>query len=231
MASPDGHTRTFDARPAAPCSPMASRWSCCVGCRDALADGDTIYAVLLGAAVNNDGSERASFTAPSPEGQAAVIAAAHDAAGIDARTLSLRRGPRHGDAAGRSDRDRGPDPRVPSPHRRSRLLRDRLAQEQRRPHGDRGRRREPDQDRARAARAAPCRRRSASRRPTRRSTSRATPFRVQTELTPWPQHATGRAAPAVSSFGFGGTNAHVVLEEAPAAAPRPRRPRGAPSCC
>jgi amino acid adenylation domain-containing protein len=55
---------------------------------DALADGDTVYAVLLGAAVNNDGSERASFTAPSPEGQAAVIGAALDVAGVDARSIS-----------------------------------------------------------------------------------------------------------------------------------------------
>ena len=45
-----------------------------VSLSDALADGDPIYAVLLGAAVNNDGAERASFTAPSPEGQAAVVA-------------------------------------------------------------------------------------------------------------------------------------------------------------
>src|SRR5262249_59500944 len=39
-------------------------------------------------AVNNDGAGRASFTAPSPEGQAAVITAAHEAAGIDPRSLS-----------------------------------------------------------------------------------------------------------------------------------------------
>ncbi len=88
----------------APCSPTASRWSCCGGCRDAIAAGDPIYAVLLGAAVNNDGSERASFTAPSPDGQAAVIAAAHDAAGIDAADAVLRRGARHRDAARRSHR-------------------------------------------------------------------------------------------------------------------------------
>src|SRR5678815_1964848 len=88
MASPDGHTRTFDANAG---GTVFSDGVAIVVLRrlsDAIAAGDQIYAVMLGAAVNNDGSERASFTAPSPDGQATVIAAAHDAAGIDARTLS-----------------------------------------------------------------------------------------------------------------------------------------------
>ena len=54
---------------------------------DAIADGDTVYAVLLGGAIHNDGASRASFTAPNPAGQAAVIAMAHDAADVDARTI------------------------------------------------------------------------------------------------------------------------------------------------
>jgi acyl transferase domain-containing protein len=55
---------------------------------DAETDGDTIYAVIRGVAANNDGGEKASFTAPSVDGQAAVVAAALDNAGIDARTIS-----------------------------------------------------------------------------------------------------------------------------------------------
>ncbi|MEA5367079.1 beta-ketoacyl synthase N-terminal-like domain-containing protein [Amycolatopsis sp., V23-08] len=47
-------------------------------------------------------------------------------------------------------------------------------------------------------------------------------LRVVTEATPWPRHA-GRATAGVSAFGFGGTNAHVVLEEA---APVPPTPSG-----
>ncbi|MBP2477890.1 hybrid polyketide synthase/nonribosomal peptide synthetase FtdB [Crossiella equi] len=44
------------------------------------------------------------------------------------------------------------------------------------------------------------------------------PYDIPRELTPWPAHE-GPARAGVNSFGFGGTNAHVVLEEAP---PRPR---------
>ena len=151
MASPDGHTRTFDAQAG---GTVFSDGVAVVVLRrlsDAIADGDPIYAVMLGAAVNNDGSERASFTAPSPEGQAAVIAAAHDAAGIDARTLSYVEA--HGTATplgdpieiegltrafGRHTQERG-------------FCAIGSLEEQRRPHGDRGRRVEPDQDGARAA--------------------------------------------------------------------------------
>ena len=56
---------------------------------DALAHGDTIRAVLLGSAVNNDGgSGKAGYTAPSVAGQAAAISAALAAAGVDPATVS-----------------------------------------------------------------------------------------------------------------------------------------------
>jgi acyl transferase domain-containing protein/acyl carrier protein len=57
------------------------------------------------------------------------------------------------------------------------------------------------------------------------------PLRVQTELTPWPEVA-GRALAGVSSFGFGGTNAHIVLEGmAPNAAPTAIPPAAADGAC
>ncbi|KOU25552.1 hypothetical protein ADK52_11810, partial [Streptomyces sp. WM6372] len=49
---------------------------------DALADGDTIHAVIRGSAVNNDGGVKVGFTAPSVTGQAAVISAALGSAGL-----------------------------------------------------------------------------------------------------------------------------------------------------
>ena len=101
---------------------------------DALADGDTVHAVILGSAINNDGSAkvglhgaRASRARPRPSGEA------HRAAGIEPGTIALRRGPRHGHGAGRPHRGRGPDPGLPRRHRRNGLLRPRLDQDEHRP--------------------------------------------------------------------------------------------------
>ncbi|MCX4237658.1 type I polyketide synthase [Streptomyces ortus] len=55
---------------------------------DALADGDTVWAVLLGSAVGNDGSDRAGYTAPGVSGQAAVLAEALGVAEVDPATVS-----------------------------------------------------------------------------------------------------------------------------------------------
>lgn len=82
MYSPDGSTRTFDAN--------GKGTSFSDGCGivvlkrldDAVRDKDHIYAVVKGAALNNDGSEKASFTAPSVRGQAEVIAMAQADAGV-----------------------------------------------------------------------------------------------------------------------------------------------------
>ncbi|MDX8031978.1 type I polyketide synthase [Lentzea sp. BCCO 10_0856] len=54
---------------------------------DALADGDTIYAVVKGTAVNNDGADKVGFTAPSVNGQARVIRAAHQLSEVDSSTI------------------------------------------------------------------------------------------------------------------------------------------------
>ena len=49
---------------------------------DALADGDQVHAVIAGAAINNDGSRKVGYTAPSVDGQAEVIARAQAMAGV-----------------------------------------------------------------------------------------------------------------------------------------------------
>ncbi|MHC4837645.1 MAG: hybrid non-ribosomal peptide synthetase/type I polyketide synthase [Planctomycetota bacterium] len=56
---------------------------------DAEADGDPIHAVIHGVAVNNDGAGRQSFSAPSPDGQAAVVAAALADAGWDPASVGM----------------------------------------------------------------------------------------------------------------------------------------------
>ena len=53
-----------------------------------LAAGDEIHAVIRGTGLNNDGADKMSYTAPSVAGQAAVIAAAHRDAGVAAETIS-----------------------------------------------------------------------------------------------------------------------------------------------
>ncbi|MBR3772670.1 MAG: acyltransferase domain-containing protein, partial [Clostridium sp.] len=55
---------------------------------DAMRDGDCIYAVIKGTAVNNDGNRKAGYTAPSIEGQAEVILKAYQHAGIEASTVT-----------------------------------------------------------------------------------------------------------------------------------------------
>ena len=54
---------------------------------DALADRDTILAVIKGTAINNDGSSKIGYTAPSIDGQARVIRAAHMRAAVDPRSI------------------------------------------------------------------------------------------------------------------------------------------------
>ncbi len=82
MYSPDGSTRTFDAQG------KGTSFSDGVGIivlkrlDDAIRDNDHIYATIKGAALNNDGSDKASFTAPSVRGQAEVIALAQADAGV-----------------------------------------------------------------------------------------------------------------------------------------------------
>jgi amino acid adenylation domain-containing protein len=88
MLSPDGHTRSFDIAAQGTvfsdgaAAVLLKRFS------DAMRDGDPIYAVMRGGAVNNDGGIKASFTAPSSAGQAAVISMALANAGVDASTIS-----------------------------------------------------------------------------------------------------------------------------------------------
>ncbi|MDK1288847.1 type I polyketide synthase [Pseudoalteromonas umbrosa] len=55
---------------------------------DAIADGDTVYAVIKGSAINNDGSDKVGFTAPSVEGQRRVIETALEMAEIEPETVS-----------------------------------------------------------------------------------------------------------------------------------------------
>lgn len=85
--SADGRVRAFDA--AATGMVLTGGGAALVLRRleDAVADGHTVHAVIRATAVNNDGGNRASFTAPSVAGQRAVVRAALDRAGVNARSI------------------------------------------------------------------------------------------------------------------------------------------------
>ncbi len=87
ILSPDGRCRPFDenargTRAGAGCGIVVLK-----RLAEAIADGDTIHAVIRGAAVNNDGSSKIGYTAPSVDGQAEVIATALMLADADPRSL------------------------------------------------------------------------------------------------------------------------------------------------
>lgn len=88
MLSRDGSTRTFDSCANGTVFSDGAGIVLLKPLSRALEDGDHVHAVLRGIAINNDGGGKASFTAPSFEGQAAVVAAAHRDAGVGARDIS-----------------------------------------------------------------------------------------------------------------------------------------------
>ena len=82
MISPDGHCRAFDAAASGTVFGSGAGVVLLKQLEKALRDGDHIYAVIRGFAVNNDGSAKAGYTAPSIEGQIRVIEAAQRDAGV-----------------------------------------------------------------------------------------------------------------------------------------------------
>ena len=88
ILSPDGECRVFDI------NSHGTVFSDGVGIvvlkplKTALEDRDTIYAVIKGSAINNDGQRKSTYTSPSAQGQAEVIALAYDDADINPETVS-----------------------------------------------------------------------------------------------------------------------------------------------
>jgi acyl transferase domain-containing protein len=80
--SRDGHCRAFDAAASGIVSGAGAGIAVLKRLDDAISDGHHIYAVLRGAAINNDGSAKVGYSAPSVEGQAAVIRKSMQMAGF-----------------------------------------------------------------------------------------------------------------------------------------------------
>ncbi|GHO82466.1 non-ribosomal peptide synthetase/type I polyketide synthase [Dictyobacter formicarum] len=87
IMSPDGHCRVFDKDAKGIVGGEGVGIVVVKRLADALADGDTIQAVIRGSAINNDGAQKVGYTAPGVQGQAAVITEAFSSSGIDPQTI------------------------------------------------------------------------------------------------------------------------------------------------
>ncbi len=219
ILSPDGHCRAFDARA------QGTVFSNGVGAvvlkrlSEALEDGDHIEAVIRGSAVNNDGSSKVSFAAPSVDGQADAIALAHAMASIDPSTIcyvethgtgtqlgdpieiaGLTQAFRSGGASGTGFCALGAlktnighldaAAGIAGLIKAVLVLKHRLIPPVL--HFEQ---------------------------PNPQLRLEESPFRIDKTLREWPSEAGAPRRAGVSAFGAGGTNAHVVLEEAPQALP------------
>jgi amino acid adenylation domain-containing protein len=217
IASPDGHCRPFDAMKSGVVGSSGVALVTLKRLEDALADGDTITAVIRGSATNNDGARKVGFTAPSVEGQSEVIIRAQESANVSAESIGFLEA--HGTATALGD-----------PIEVAALT---LAFRERA---------EPGDDKkgycalgsvksnlghlgAAAGvtgliKAALALERELIpptlhfKRPNPELRLADSPFFVNAEPLPWKRGSMPRRA-GVSAFGIGGTNAHVILEEAP----------------
>ncbi len=87
ILSPDGHCHAFDHRSQGTVFGSGAGAVVLRRLEDARADGDHIYAVIRATAINNDGASKAGYLAPSVQGQATCIVEAHALADVDPRSI------------------------------------------------------------------------------------------------------------------------------------------------
>ncbi|GAC1525222.1 MAG: hypothetical protein NVS2B16_33760 [Chloroflexota bacterium] len=217
ILSPDGTCRPFDAAAAGTVPGNGAGVVVLRRLADALGAGDPILAVIRGSAVNHDGAAKVGYAAPGVSGQVAVLTAALAMAGVAPSSIDYVEAHGTGTALG-------------DPIEVAALTE---------VYGREGGRETPcwlgsvksvlgHLDTAAGVtglitavlalqhRIIPPTRHFTTPHPTLQLTQ--TPFAVSATPLSWPERATPRRA-GVSSFGMGGTNAHVVLEEAPAIEP------------
>ena len=88
ILSPDGHCRPFDAKSAGTVFGSGAGAIVVKRLEDAISDGDTIHAIVRGTAINNDGSQKIGYLAPSVDGQAGAISEALTISDVDAGDIS-----------------------------------------------------------------------------------------------------------------------------------------------
>ncbi|MES1242158.1 MAG: amino acid adenylation domain-containing protein, partial [Acidobacteriota bacterium] len=215
ITSPDGHCRAFDAAALGTVPGGGAGVVVLKRLADALADGDTVRAVILGSAVNNDGAQKVGYSAPSVEGQAKVIAEALAVAGADPESISYIEA--HGTATPLGD----------TVEIAALTRAHRLAGAARSGYCALGSVKSNVGHLDAAAGVAGLLKTVLSlqhgeippslhfERPNPQIDFASSPVYVNDRLSVWPRNGRPRRA-GVSSFGIGGTNVHVVLEEAPA---------------
>jgi amino acid adenylation domain-containing protein/non-ribosomal peptide synthase protein (TIGR01720 family) len=221
--SPDGHCRPFDARAGGTIFGSGVGLVVLKRLADAIEDGDRIDAVIRGSAINNDGSGKIGYTAPGLESQADVIAAAQAIAGVRPETISAVEA--HGTGTQLGD-----------PIEMAALNRVFMAGTDKKNYCALGSVKSNVGHLEAAAGVTGFIKMSMALKhktlppslhfaePNPQIDFANSPFFVNTQTREWPANGVPRRA-GVSSFGMGGTNAHVILQEAPALEPgSPSRP-------
>ena len=211
--SPDGRSKAFDAGANGYARGEGAGIVVLKRLSDAVADGDPIYAVIRGGAINQDGRTN-GLTAPNRFSQEAVLRQAVCRCRSVPRRRAVRRGSRHRHAARRSDRGRGLGRRCGSGTSCGTTLPDRIREDKHRASGIGRGRSFGDQDWRWLCTERTIPASLHFQTPNPHIAFDALRLRVQDRTSSWPA-TDGPARAGVSGFGFGGTNAHLVLEEAP----------------
>src|SRR5579864_254598 len=213
VASIDGHCRAFDASATGIVGGCGAGVVALKRLQDAREDGDTVHAVILGFGLNNDGASRVGFTAPGVEGQVGAYSDAIAMAGINPETIAFVEC--HGTGTPIGD-----------PIELTALTRAFRSHTSKRNFCAFGSVKTNIGHTGAAAGVAGFTKAVLSlehktippslhfRTPNPQLELEQSPFYVNTEAKSWPQGAVRRRA-ATTSLGAGGTNAHVILEEAP----------------
>ena len=215
ILSPDGHCRAFDAEARGTVRGSGMAFVVLRRLDEALDDGDTVHAIIRGTAVNNDGAERAGYTTPGLRGQAEVVAEALAISGVSADSIDYVEAHGTGTAVG-------------DPIEVAALTRAFRRTTQRKGycalgsvktnigHLDAGAGVTGIVKTVLALQHEQIPPSLHFRAPNPEIDFESSPFFVNAQARPWPRGEKPRRA-GVSTFGLGGTNAHVILEEGPAA--------------
>ncbi len=217
IVSKDGHCRTFDAQASGTVFGNGAGIVVLKRLDRAIADGDTIHGVIRGSAINNDGSGKGGFTAPSVQGQVESITAALERSGVHPESIGFVEA--HGTAT-----------LIGDPIEVSALSKAFSLWTERKKFCALGSVKSNFGHLDRAAGVAGLMKTVLAvkegtipptinfSQPNPKIDFENSPFVVASKLTAWERNGTPRRA-LVASLGVGGTNAHAVIEEGPAAEP------------